>query len=170
MSGRSCFTDLLPEKPWSVPDCSASCHSFPGRISYAASNAASSFAFTPRTWLTTCFAQSKYSCRRSSGQFAGGLLATSRRFVILSANFTSFAFPLAWAACSICKRLRSTFGSALSSVTSKTIDLIAWPNSRSSSSGVVSVSSIVSCRSAAQITSTSVTPPSFVRIFASEIG
>ena len=52
----------------------------------------------------------------------------SRRLQILSASFTSFASSLIVAACSTCRRLRSAFGSDLSSVTSSTIAAIAGPN------------------------------------------
>src|SRR5262249_41569820 len=80
-----------------------------GLRAYAASNAASSRGWVPRRPSTTRLAQSKYSCRRSSGQLAGGWSATSRRFAILSASLTSFAASESRGACSICRRLRSAF-------------------------------------------------------------
>src|SRR5205807_2284522 len=94
----------------------------------------------------------------------------SRRLQILSASFTSLASLLRLAACSTCRRLRSAFGSDLSSVTSATMRAIFPPKAFSSSSCVVAVSSTVSCSSAAQSTSTSVTPPSLISTSASAIG
>ena len=81
-----------------------------------------------------------------------GCRAMSRRLQILSASFTSFARRLMVAACSTCRRLRSSFGNDLSSVTSITMSATSLPNSRSSSCSVVSVSSTVSCNTAATIT------------------
>src|SRR5687768_9972146 len=141
---------------------------------YAASNAASSRRIsslvTPRRPSTTRLAQSKYSRRRARSQLAGGRCATSRRLQILSASLTSFACVERAPACSICRRLRSALGSRLSSVTSATILATRAPNASASSSGVVAVSSTVSCSSAAHSTSTSVTPPSFTSTSASAIG
>jgi hypothetical protein len=89
---------------------------------------------------------------------------------ILSASFTSCASGLASAACSIWSRLRSALGSDLSSVTSATIALIFGPKRAANSAGEVWVSSTVSWRIAAAITSASSMPASFTRRSASAIG
>src|SRR5437879_2582320 len=94
----------------------------------------------------------------------------SRRLQTLSASFTSLASLLRLAACSTCSRLRSAFGNALSSVTSAPMRGILEPKAFTSSSCVVAVSSTVSWSSAAQSTSTSVTPPSLISTSASAIG
>src|SRR3989442_258842 len=94
----------------------------------------------------------------------------SRMFQTLSASFTSLASLLRLAACSTCRRLRSAFGSDLSSVTSATMRAILEPKAFTSSSCVVAVSSTVSWSSAAHSTSTSVTPPSLISTSASAIG
>ena len=99
-----------------------------------------------------------------------GCRAMSRRLQILSASFTSFARRLMVAACSTCRRLRSSFGNDLSSVTSITMSATSLPNSRSSSCSVVSVSSTVSCNTAATITRSSSTPASLASTSASAIG
>ena len=73
-------------------------------------------------------------------------------------------------ACSIWARFLSAFSSALSSVTSITMEAILRPKCLRNSAAVVSVSSTVSWSSAAQMIAGSVTPPSRQRMLASAIG
>lgn len=77
----------------------------------------------------------------------------SRKLYNLSASLTSLAWWLRCGACTTCRRFLSSFGSDLSSVTSWTILATVVPNTDSSSSKVVSVSSTVSWSNAACITS-----------------
>ena len=72
--------------------------------------------------------------------------------------------------CFTCNSLRLRFFSLLLSVTSSTRSRISPPNSRASSSGVVSVSSSVSCKIAAISTVVSRTRPSRTSTLAKSIG
>ncbi len=80
------------------------------------------------------------------GQLQSDLRVTENRFLSVffcwfGHTLTSLAWWLAVGAWTICSRLRSSDGSDLSSVTSRTMDVTCGPNVRSSSSKVVSVSS-----------------------------
>jgi hypothetical protein len=114
-------------------------------------------ALAPRHLDTTASAHSTYPALRSCDQSLGGLDPTSRRLQILSAILSSLPRGDVPAACSICSRFRTSFGSVLSSDTSPTSALTSAPNRSSSSSGIVGVSSTVSCRIAATSNSSSVT-------------
>ena len=109
------------------------------------------------------FAQSKYSRRRQVP--ARRRVRTSRRLQILSASLTSFASANRRRArpAGACARLRR--GPDRRSPPHDARD--ARAERPSISCGVVSVSSTVSCSSAAHSTSTSVTPPSFTSTSAS---
>lgn len=115
---------------------------------YASSKRVSSVALTPRQPATTLLAHSKYSrCLRAS-QLRGGLATIDHRLLVLSAILMSLARRDFKCEVSTCSRLRSSFGKRLSSVSSTTRAATSEPNSRSSSSRVVFVSSMVSCRRA----------------------
>jgi hypothetical protein len=62
-----------------------------------------------------------YSRFRRFDQSTGGLAATDRTLLILSASLISFAEWLLWVAVAIWAAFRSFHGSDLSSVTSRTI-------------------------------------------------
>src|SRR5262245_43014075 len=111
----------------------------------APSNARSSAAFSPRQPATTCSAQSTYSAIRTTSQSDGGLCASARTLLILSAILMRRARSLLTAAVATCRDLRSALGRLLSSVTSATRPAMSGPNCASRSSNVVGVSSSVSC-------------------------
>src|SRR5438045_3108323 len=89
--------------------------------STASSNCCSSHGEVPRSPVTTSFAHCTYSSRRFTDQSGEGLLATARTLLILSASLINLASRLLCGADSTCRRLRSAFGSDLSSVTSNTM-------------------------------------------------
>jgi hypothetical protein len=83
------------------------------RLVGSSSNCCSNHGDVPRTPATTLLAHSPYSIRRSTDQPMAGLIATARTLLILSASLINFASRLFFGAFSICKRLRSSFGSDL---------------------------------------------------------
>src|SRR3984957_7145701 len=105
-----------------------------------------------RDWLPsrqpdiTFSAQSKYSNLRYSGHSAGWVAVMSFTLQILSAILISLAGGDKFGACSTCNLLRSCLGKLLLSVSSWTMRRTFCPKFSSSSSGVVSVSSMVSCK------------------------
>ncbi|SVB73413.1 uncharacterized protein METZ01_LOCUS226267, partial [marine metagenome] len=115
--------------------------------------------FTFGQLLMTFSAHSKYSKRRLLSQSVGGVFVMSVTFEILSPSLISAAPSDISLACSICLCFLSIFGKLLSSVTSCTKLQTLSPKLSISSSTVVSVSSIVSCNSAAAKTSGSSTLP-----------
>src|SRR5258708_11888871 len=123
------------------------------KLLYIRSNSAFSFGFGDGNPSTTCFAQSKYWRRRSWFQSAGGLWRTERRLEILSASLSVCPRGDFLGAFATCSALRAAFGSVLSSVTSATRSAMSDPKLCANSSLVTPVSSTVSCRKAAMMSS-----------------
>jgi hypothetical protein len=86
----------------------------------ASSNCASIFRFTPRRPSATFRAHFTYSILRLTDQSEGGLAASARRLLVLSASFNTLAFALFPGAVSTCLHFRVALGTLLSSVTSAT--------------------------------------------------
>lgn len=94
----------------------------------------------------------------------------SRTLHILSINFNDLNSRLMWAACATCSSLGYAFSRVLSSVTSITMAAMTGPNVATSSALLVSVSSTVSCSTAAHNMVGSLMPPSSASTLASAIG
>src|SRR5262249_12502602 len=88
----------------------------------ASSNCSSSFELMPRRPAATFRANSTYSILRFTDQSEGGLAATARKLLVLSASLSILALGDFADAVSICMSFRFALGRLLSSVTSITID------------------------------------------------